>query len=57
MQPQVKAVCEKHGVPYVQEGLHRRVKKLLDIMVGATSMRRAPPAPRARAESAEAAAE
>jgi fatty acid desaturase len=44
LQPKVKAVCERHGVPYVQEPLHRRVKKLVDIMVGATSMRRAPAA-------------
>lgn len=39
--PKVKAVCEKHGVPYVQEGVLRRTKKLLDIMVGKTSMRAA----------------
>ena len=38
-QPRVKALCEKHGVPYVQEGVFRRVKKLVDIMVGRTSMR------------------
>ncbi len=41
VQPKVKAVCEKHGVPYVQEGVFKRVKKLVDIMVGRTSMRRA----------------
>jgi hypothetical protein len=35
----VKAICEKHGVPYVQENVFRRVKKLVDIMVGKTSMR------------------
>jgi len=39
LQPRVKALCEKHGVPYVQEGVFRRVKKLVDIMVGRTSMR------------------
>ncbi|HEX8439854.1 fatty acid desaturase family protein [Archangium sp.] len=39
VQPRVKAICEKHGVPYVQEGVFRRVKKLVDIMVGRTSMR------------------
>ena len=44
-QPRVKALCEKHGVPYVQEGLLRRVGKLVDIMVGRTSMRTLPPTP------------
>jgi hypothetical protein len=43
----VKAVCEKHGVPYVQEGIHKRVKKLIDIMVGRASMKRAPTVVRA----------
>ncbi|MFP2911635.1 fatty acid desaturase family protein [Pyxidicoccus sp. 3LFB2] len=40
LQPRVKSLCEKHGVPYVQEGVFRRVGKLLHIMVGKTSMRR-----------------
>lgn len=39
LQPRVKALCEKHGVPYVQESLWRRAKKLIDLMVGRTSMR------------------
>jgi fatty acid desaturase len=38
-QPRVKALCEKHGVPYVQESVWRRVRKLIDIMTGRTSMR------------------
>jgi fatty acid desaturase len=42
VQPRVKALCEKHGVPYVQEGVFRRVKKLVDIMVGRGSMRTVP---------------
>ncbi|WNG37075.1 fatty acid desaturase [Archangium violaceum] len=42
IQPRVKALCEKHGVPYVQESVFRRVKKLVDIMVGKTSMRTMP---------------
>ncbi|ATB42082.1 LINOLEOYL-CoA DESATURASE (DELTA(6)-DESATURASE) [Cystobacter fuscus] len=41
-QPRVKALCEKHGVPYVQESIWRRVGKLVDIMVGRTSMRSLP---------------
>jgi fatty acid desaturase len=38
-QPAVEAICRKHGVPYVKEGVFRRAKKLLDIIVGKTSMR------------------
>ncbi|NOK01318.1 MULTISPECIES: fatty acid desaturase [Myxococcus] len=45
-QPKVKALCEKHGVPYTQESVFRRVKRLVDIMVGRTSMRTWRPAPR-----------
>merc|ERR1712118_526707 len=37
--PQMRAICEKHGVPYVQQNVFRRLKKTADIMVGATSMR------------------
>ena len=37
--PQVKAICEKHGVPYVQENVFIRVKKTVDIMVGNKSMK------------------
>lgn len=38
-QPLVKALCKKHGVPYVQENVFKRVKKTVDIMTGASSMR------------------
>ena len=38
-QPLVKAICKKHNVPYVQENVFLRVKKTVDIMTGATSMR------------------
>jgi fatty acid desaturase len=41
LQPKVRAVCEKYGVPYVQESVFRRAKKLVDVMVGRTSMRAA----------------
>ena len=37
--PLMRAICEKHGVPYVQQNVFRRLKKTADIMVGATSMR------------------
>lgn len=36
--PEVKAICARHGVPYTQEGVFRRVGRLLDIMTGKTSM-------------------
>ena len=38
VQPKLKALCEKHGVPYVQESIGKRLKKTLDIMVGHTDM-------------------
>lgn len=40
IQPHVKALCEKHGIPYVQEPVSKRFTKMLDVMVGATSMAR-----------------
>jgi fatty acid desaturase len=40
IQPRVKAICEKHGVPYVQESVFKRARRLVDIMVGKTSMLR-----------------
>ena len=38
--PRVKALCEKYGVPYPQAGVLSRVKKLVDVAVGKTSMKR-----------------
>jgi fatty acid desaturase len=40
LQPQVKALCAKYGIPYVQESVWKRLKKTVDIMVGNTSMPR-----------------
>ena len=40
IQPRVKALCAKHGIPYIQEGVFSRVKKMLSVAVGKTSMRR-----------------
>jgi len=37
--PELRAICEKHGVPYVQEGVFARLARLTDIMIGKTSMR------------------
>ena len=39
VQPKVKALCEKHGIPYVQESVFKRVKQMLRVAVGATSMK------------------
>ena len=38
-QPEVKALCERHGVPYVQGSVWWRAKKTVRIMVGAETMR------------------
>lgn len=38
-QAKVEEICTKHGVPYVQESVFKRYKKLVDIMVGKTSMK------------------
>lgn len=40
IQPRVKALCAKHGIPYIQEGVFARVKKMLSVAVGKTSMKR-----------------
>lgn len=39
MQPRVKALCEKYGVPYKQESVWVRARKTAAIMVGATSQK------------------
>uniref|UniRef100_A0A7S1TV00 Fatty acid desaturase domain-containing protein n=1 Tax=Phaeomonas parva TaxID=124430 RepID=A0A7S1TV00_9STRA len=36
--PALREICEKHGVPYVKMNVFQRLKKTLDIMVGATDM-------------------
>ena len=40
--PELKAICERHGVPYTRESVFVRLRKTLDIMIGAASMRRWP---------------
>ena len=40
-QPAVKAICEKYGIMYKQENVFKRVKKLVDIMVGNAKMKSA----------------
>ena len=41
-QPLVKAICDKHNVPYIQENVLIRLKKTVDIMVGVSDMRQFP---------------
>ncbi|NOT86015.1 MAG: fatty acid desaturase [Methylococcaceae bacterium] len=38
VQPRVKAVCEKHNIPYLQESVFIRLWKTLNVMVGKSSM-------------------
>jgi len=43
-QPQVKEICERNGIPYVQESVWIRLKKTVDIMVGKETQRPYPAA-------------
>lgn len=38
IQPQVKTLCQNCGIPYKQESVFKRFKRMLDICVGNTSM-------------------
>lgn len=38
VQPKVVEVCKKHGIPYCQQSVFKRLLKAMDIMVGRTSM-------------------
>jgi fatty acid desaturase len=40
IQPKVKALCAKYNVPYVQESVFTRIKKMVAVAVGEQSMRR-----------------
>lgn len=40
VQPKVKALCEKYGIPYVQENLSKRLKRMADVVVGKSAMKR-----------------
>lgn len=37
-QPKVVEVCKKHGIPYCQDSVFKRLLKAIDIMVGRSSM-------------------
>ena len=40
VQPKVKALCERLGIPYVQESVFTRAKKMIDVILGKATMRR-----------------
>jgi fatty acid desaturase len=39
-QPRVREICERHGVPYVQESVWTRLRKAVAVFVGDASLRR-----------------
>jgi fatty acid desaturase len=43
IQPRVKEICERYGLPYVQESVWTRCRKMVGIFTGASSMRRTAP--------------
>lgn len=38
IQPEVKSICQKHSVPYIQESIFTRFRKMVAVCVGAASM-------------------
>ena len=40
--PKVKALAKKHGIPYTQENVFLRLKKMIDVSIGVSSMRTIP---------------
>jgi len=42
IQPEVQALCEAHGVPYVQESVAVRLRKTIAVALGDADMRREP---------------
>lgn len=39
VQPRIKALCQKYGIPYVQESMFKRVARMADVCVGRRNMR------------------
>lgn len=39
IQPRIKEICEKYNIPYVQESIFVRFRKMLEVAVGKTSMK------------------
>ncbi len=52
MQPKVRALCERHGLPYVQASVFARFRKMARVFTGEETMRRVPPRARRRARPA-----
>ena len=52
VQPKVKDLCARYGLPYVQESVFTRVRKMARIFTGEETMRRAAPRARKRADRA-----
>ncbi|AWV90389.1 fatty acid desaturase family protein [Bradymonas sediminis] len=42
VQPKVKELCERMNIPYVQESVFTRARKMIDVIVGKASMIRVP---------------
>ncbi len=42
--PRLRAICAQHGIPYVQESVWQRLRKMLRIMTGQATMLAPPPA-------------
>jgi fatty acid desaturase len=40
IQPEIKALCLKHKIPYRQESIFKRFDRMLDVCVGKTSLRK-----------------
>lgn len=38
IQPKLREICEKYGVPYRQESIFKRLSRMLDVCVGKTNM-------------------
>jgi len=57
IQPEVKRLCEEHGIPYRQESVFRRFGRMLDVAVGKKSMRELQAFPRPLGSEARAPAE
>jgi fatty acid desaturase len=45
VKPRLEALCARHGIPYVQENVLRRARKMVDIFLDRAKMKRSPPAP------------
>ena len=51
LHPRLRALCERHGVPFRQESVFRRARRTMDVLVGRASMARWP-VPQSRTLSA-----